>query len=268
MGEITPDYLQRFAGVGRVYGVAALPLLAQAHFVVVGLGGVGSWAAEALARTGVGSLTLIEMDGVCVTNTNRQSHAMAPNYGASKNRVICERLLAINPEIRLHPEENFLTRDNLAQMIDPRHHVIVDAIDSAHVKAALVAYCRARKIRLITVGASGGKRDPGRIVAGDLGVTTCDPMLKKVRSLLYRHHNFARNQKRRFGVDAIYSTEPMLYPQADGSACGQKQFDGGGVKLDCGGGLGALTMVTGSFGFAAAAKAVERYLGAQSAIGQ
>lgn len=263
MGEMTPDYLQRFAGVGRVYGAAALPRLAQGHFVVVGLGGVGSWAAEALARTGVGGLTLIELDGVCITNTNRQSHAMAPNYGASKNRIISDRLLSINPELKLHSVEDFLTRDNLVQLIDPGHDVVVDAIDSAHIKAALVAYCRARKIRLITVGASGGKRDPGRIVAGDLGVTTCDPMLKKVRSLLYRHHNFARNQKRRFGVDAIYSTEPMSYPQADGSACGRKQFDGG-VKLDCGGGLGALTMVTGSFGFAAAAKAVERYLGDKS----
>lgn len=264
MTELTPNYLQRFAGVGRVYGAAALPRLARAHFVVVGLGGVGSWAAEALARTGVGQLTLIELDGVCVTNTNRQSHALAPHFGDSKNRVITDRLKAINPELVVHSVEDFLTSDNLAQLLDPQHHVIVDAIDSAHVKAALVAYCRARKLRLVTVGASGGKRDPSRIVTGDLGVTVCDPMLKKVRSLLYRHHNFARNQKRRFGVDAIYSTEPMHYPQPDGSTCSKKQFTGG-VKLDCGGGLGALVMVTGSFGFAAASKAVERYL-ADSAV--
>jgi tRNA threonylcarbamoyladenosine dehydratase len=257
--ELTPEYLQRFGALARLYGESALLALSRAHFVVVGLGGVGSWTAEALARSGVGELTLIELDGVCVTNTNRQLHALKPHLGDSKNRVITERLKAINPEVVIHSVESFLTPGNMAELIDQRHHVVVDAIDSAHVKAHLVAYCKARKMRLVTVGSSGGKRDPGRLRVGDLGVTSYDPMLRKVRNLLYRHHNFARDRRRRFGVDAIYSEEPMTYPQPDGSACGEKNLSEG-VKLDCGGGLGSAVMVTGSFGFAAASKAIERYL--------
>ncbi len=257
--QLTQQYRQRFAAVARVYGEPALESLSKAHIAVVGLGGVGSWAAEALARTGVGELTLIELDGVCVSNTNRQLHALQNHIGDSKNRVMTERLKAINPEIIVHSVEDFLTRENMTRLLDERHHVIVDAIDSANIKARLVAYCSATKKRLVTVGSSGGKSDPGKIAVGDLGTTLYDPMLRKVRNLLYRHHNFARDSKRRFGVDAVYSTEPMIFPQPDGSACRQRNTTEG-LKLDCGGGLGSLVMVTGSFGFAAAAKAIERYL--------
>ncbi|MDQ2076639.1 ThiF family adenylyltransferase [Marinimicrobium sp. ABcell2] len=257
--ELNPEYLQRFGAIARLYGESALVALSRAHFVVVGLGGVGSWTAEALARSGVGELTLIELDGVCVTNTNRQLHALKPHLGDSKNRVITERLKAINPDLVVHSEESFLTRDNMTSLIDRRHHVVVDAIDSAHVKARLAAYCSAIKLRLVMVGSSGGKRDPGKIKISDLGATSYDPMLRKVRTLLYRQHNFSRDRRRRFGVDAIYSDEQMTYPQPDGSACGEKHL-GEGVKLDCGGGLGSVVMVTGSFGLVAAGRAIDRYL--------
>ncbi len=256
---LSGHYRQRFGGVARIYGEAALAALARAHFVVVGLGGVGSWTAEALARTGVGELTLIEMDGVCVTNTNRQLHTLDATIGQSKNTVLSQRLRAINPELILHSHESFLTKDNLTTLIDQRHQVVIDAIDAAHIKARLAAYCSAIKVRLVTVGSSGGKTDLRQIRVGDLGNTAYDPLLGKVRTLLYRHHNFARDTRRKFRIDAVYSTEQMTFAQPDGSVCQQKQ-GGEGIKLDCAGGLGSLVMVTGTFGFLAASKAIDRYL--------
>lgn len=257
---LSEAYLQRFGGIARLYGQAALTALAQAHFVVIGLGGVGTWTAEALARSGVGELTLIELDDVCVTNTNRQLHALKSQIGQSKNQVLSERLQDINPEIVIHSIEDYLDKDNLQELIGRQHHVVIDAMDAAHIKAALVAYCLAIKVRLITVGSSGGKRDLQQIKVDDLGRSTADPMLAKIRTQLYRHHNFARDKNRKFRVDAVYSTEQMVYPKPDGSVCQIKQALAEGVKLDCAGGFGSAVMVTGTFGFLAASKAIERYL--------
>lgn len=257
---LSPHYLQRFSGLGRLYGSDALEAFAQAHMVIVGLGGVGTWAAEALARSGIGELTLIELDEVCVSNTNRQLHALKSQLGSSKNSVISERLRDINPEIKLHSIEDFLAKDNLAQYIRPLHDVVLDCTDAAHIKAALVAYCSALKIRLIVSGSSGGKHDPQQITVADLGRTVSDPMLAKVRSQLYRHYKFSRGEGRKFRIDAVYSKEQMLYPQPDGSVCMDKQALQDGVKLDCAGGFGSSVMVTGTFGFVAASRALERYL--------
>ena len=257
---LSPEYLQRFGGIARLYGQAALAALANAHFAVIGLGGVGTWAAEALARSGVGELSLIELDDVCVTNTNRQSHALASQIGRSKNQVISERLRDINPDIRLHTIEDFIDKDNMTALIGKQHHVVIDAMDAAHIKARLVAYCSAIKIRLIVVGSSGGKRNPQLVRVDDLGRTESDPMLAKIRTHLYRHHHFARDKQRKFRVDAVYSTEQMVYPKPDGSVCMDKQVLQDGVKLDCAGGFGSSVMVTGSFGFLAANRAIERYL--------
>lgn len=257
---LSREWLDRFGGTARLYGTDALHYLARAHFVVIGLGGVGTWVAEALARSGIGELTLIELDEVCVTNTNRQLHALSSTIGKSKNRVTCERLQDINPELVIHTVEDFLHRKNISALIGKQHHVVIDATDSAHVKAALVAYCLAIKVRLVTVGSSGGKSDPGQITVSDLGKTLADPMLAKVRTHLYRHHNFTRDAGRKFRVDAVYSTEQMVYPKPDGSVCQEKQTLQSGVKLDCAGGFGSSVMVTGSFGFLAATRAIERYL--------
>lgn len=257
---LPPDYLQRFGGIARLYGQDALIALHKAHFVVIGLGGVGTWVAEALARSGVSELTLIELDDVCVTNTNRQSHALKSNIGRSKNQVICDRLKDINPDIILHSIEDFVDHDNMKSLIGKQHHVVIDAMDAAHIKARLVAYCLAIKVRLITVGSSGGKRDPQQVRVADLGRTESDPMLVKIRTQLYRHFNFSRDKNRKFRVDAVFSTEQMVYPKPDGSVCMDKQFLEAGVKLDCAGGFGSSVMVTGTFGFVAATKAIERYL--------
>lgn len=257
---LTPAYLQRFGGIGRLYGEAALTALTNAHFAVIGLGGVGTWVAEALARSGVGELTLIEMDEVCITNTNRQSHALQSTIGQSKNAVISERLRDINPELIIHSVEDFIDDTNIPSLIGKQHHLVIDAIDAAHLKARLVAYCSATKIRLITIGSSGGKRNPQAVTVDDLGRSICDPMLGKVRTQLYRHYNFARDTQRKFRVDAVYSTEQMVYPKPDGSVCMNKQALAEGVKLDCAGGFGSSMMVTASFGLIAAHKAIDRYL--------
>lgn len=257
---LSTAYLQRFGGIARLYGNDALPALASAHMVVIGLGGVGTWAAEALARSGVGTLTLIDMDEVCVTNTNRQSHALQSTIGHSKVNVIAERLRDINPELRVIVEENFIDDTNIRDLIGKHHHVVIDCIDASHLKARLVAYCLAIKVRLITVGSSGGKRDLQRIRVDDLGRTQNDPMLHKIRQQLYRHFNFSRDKNRRFRVDAVYSDEQMVYPQPDGSVCMNKQVLQDGVRLDCTGGFGSSVMVTGTFGFIAATRAIERHL--------
>jgi tRNA A37 threonylcarbamoyladenosine dehydratase len=256
---LSPDQ-QRFGGTARLYGQQALAALARAHFAVIGLGGVGGWAAEALARSGVGALTLIDLDDICVTNTNRQIQALNSQVGQPKVLALARRLKDINPHLKLHPIHDFVTQKNFAELIGPRHQVVVDATDAAYIKATLVAYCRARKIRLIVCGSSGGKSDPRQVSVADLGHTQSDPMLAKVRRQLYRHHNFSRDRHRKFRVDAVFSTEQMVYPQPDGSVCMDKQALDGGVKLDCAGGFGSSVMVTGSFGFVAAARAIERYL--------
>jgi tRNA A37 threonylcarbamoyladenosine dehydratase len=257
---LTPPYLQRFGGLARLYGQDALSALANAHFAVIGLGGVGSWAAEALARSGVGELTLIEMDEVCVTNTNRQSHALQSTIGQSKNQIVSARLRDINPEIMIHTVEDFIDEHNIHTLIGQQHQVVIDAIDAAHLKARLVAYCSAVKLRLVVVGSSGGKRDPQRVTVDDLARTQNDPMLHKIRHQLYRHFNFARDKNRKFRVDAVYSDEQMVYPKPDGSVCQTKQLLQEGVKLDCTGGFGSSLMVTATFGLLAANRAIERFL--------
>lgn len=257
---LSPNYLARFGGIARLYSIHSLEAIAKAHFVVVGLGGVGTWAAEALARSGIGELTLIELDDVCITNTNRQLHTLQPTIGQSKNQVMADRLTAINPEIKIHQIHDFLTKTNIAEHIGKHHNAVIDAIDSVHVKAALAAFCSAMKMRLTTCGSSGGKLNPTRIRVDDLGSTQCDPLLAKMRNLLYHSHNFSKSKKRKFRIDAVYSDEQMVYPKPDGSVCGSKQFLQDGVKLDCAGGFGSSVMVTGSFGFTAAARAIERYL--------
>ncbi|WGL17390.1 tRNA cyclic N6-threonylcarbamoyladenosine(37) synthase TcdA [Microbulbifer bruguierae] len=260
---LSDSYLQRFGGIARLYGESALEALHRSHVVVIGIGGVGSWTAEALARSGIGKITLIDLDDICITNTNRQIHALVDTVGDIKVEVMAQRLREINPEIDVHTCEDFIASDNFAELLDPENiaiDIVVDAFDNARIKAALIAYCKARKIRLITVGSAGGKTNPTAIDCTDLGRTVSDPMLAKVRQHLYRFHNFQKSSKRQFGIDAIYSTEPMVYPQPDGQVCQQKSGMQNGVKLDCSGGFGAATMVTGTFGFVAAGKAIERIL--------
>ncbi|PTY36870.1 hypothetical protein BGP77_06185 [Saccharospirillum sp. MSK14-1] len=251
---------ERFGGTQRLYGQDETAYLQQRHVVVVGLGGVGSWAAEALARTAVGHITLIDLDDVCVSNTNRQSHALEGNIGRMKVDAMAERLRAINPEIEVTAITDFLTPDNLTRYLDPAPDAVLDAIDSVRVKAALINFCKRRRISLVTTGGAGGQIDPLQIKVDDLSRTIQDPLAARTRQLLRREYGFSRNAKRKFGVECVYSTEQLRYPQANGDVCAAKPSDGDSVRLDCATGFGASMMVTASFGMVAASRIVDRLL--------
>ena len=252
----------RFAGIDRLYGVGSVARLLGKRVAVVGVGGVGSWAAEALARSGVGHLTLIDADDICLSNTNRQLPALEGQYGQMKVEAMAARLRAINPGISLDPVARFLTRDNLDALLDRGFDVVLDACDSFRTKVETIAWCRRRKLPLVVVGSAGGRVDPTKIVVRDLSRTEHDAMLALIRKKLRTEFNFPRNPQRYFGVQAVYSLENVRYPQPDGSVCGLRPQVGAdaAMKLDCGGGLGAATHITGAFAFAAVARVMELLL--------
>ncbi len=251
------SYQDRFSGLARLYGQEALMRFQSARVAVVGIGGVGSWVAEALARSGFENIWLIDMDDICITNTNRQIHALQGSVGDLKVETMAQRLREINPNIQVTAVMDFITMDNITQHLQDMEFV-VDAIDSVKIKAAIVAWCNRRKTPMIMTGGAGGQMDPTQITVGDLNKTYNDPLARKVRSILRREYGFSRNEKRNYGVPCVFSTEQLNYPQPDGSVCQQKQFVDGTVKLDCSGGIGASTMVTASFGMVAAARVAQK----------
>ena len=234
------DSSRRFGGIIRLYGEAAFARFSQAHVCVIGVGGVGSWAVEALARSGIGTLTLIDLDNVAESNINRQLAALSSTIGKAKVDVLAERCLDINPTITIHCIEDFVERENLAELITPHFDYVLDCIDSFRIKAALAAHCKRHKIKLITVGGAGGQIDPTKIRLSDLSKTLQDPLLARMRKELRQHYHFPQNPKRRFDVPAVWSEEAIKIPQ-NGPAC----------DLSCAGGIGSITTVTASFAFVA-----------------
>ena len=249
---------QRFGGTERLYGITATQYLSQAHICIVGIGGVGSWVAEALARTAVGNITLIDLDDICITNTNRQIHALQTSIGKAKVIEMQERIGNINPDCKVNSIEDFVTPDNVAELLSAEFDYVVDATDSIKAKASMIAYCKRNKIPIITIGGAGGQIDPTQISVTDLSKTIQDPLAAKLRSELRRFYNFTSNSKRRFGVDCVFSTEQLRYPQADGTVCATKNLSSGSVKLDCNSGFGASVAVTATFGFVAAARVINK----------
>jgi tRNA A37 threonylcarbamoyladenosine dehydratase len=246
------DVARRFAGVRRLYGEAAEQRFMAAHVCVVGVGGVGSWAVEALARSRVGRLTLIDLDVVCESNTNRQVQALEGEYGRAKIIVLAERVQAINPQCQVHCIEDFVHADNVAALLMPDMDVVIDATDQTRAKAAMIACCREWGRPILTVGAAGGQRDPTRILHADLALTRQDPLLAKVRAQLRRSYAFPKAPKK-FGVTAIYSSEPVQYPQ-------RESCDAALQGLSCAG-FGSSVCVTACMGFAASAAALELLCG-------
>jgi tRNA A37 threonylcarbamoyladenosine dehydratase len=249
------DLERRFGGVARLYGADSLRRFGCARVAVVGLGGVGTWVAEALARTGVGGLTLIDLDHISESNTNRQIHALDPEFGRAKVLAMAQRVRAIHPGAAVVAVEEFLGPDNVAQLLRGAD-LVVDCIDHVVAKAALIACARALGVAVVTCGAAGGRKDPARIAREDLARTRGDALLAKVRARLRREHGFVGPGKGRkaprFGVDAIYSSEVPSLP-APACAAGQAP----GSPLACGG-YGSAVTVTATMGFAAAACALER----------
>ncbi|MCG3721149.1 tRNA cyclic N6-threonylcarbamoyladenosine(37) synthase TcdA [Vibrio cincinnatiensis] len=254
------SYNQRFGGTRRLYGHSEVEILRAAHVCVIGIGGVGSWAVEALARSGIGALTLIDMDDVCVTNINRQIHAMNGTVGQSKIEVMAERVQRINPDCQIHLIDDFISPDNQHLYLSKDFDYVLDAIDSLPAKASLLAYCRSNKIKVITVGGAGGQTDPTQIKVADLTKTIQDPLAKKLKDRLRRHHHFPTNPARKFGIECVFSTEQLKYPQADGSVCTVKSTAEGPKRMDCASGFGAATVVTASFGFVAVARIIEKLI--------
>jgi tRNA A37 threonylcarbamoyladenosine dehydratase len=251
------DLQRRFGGIRRVYGQAA-DRFADAHVCVVGVGGVGSWAVEALARSGIGRLTLVDLDHVAESNVNRQLPALGSTLGRAKTDVLAERVTDINPGCRVTPIEEFVTPDNVAALMTPGYDHVVDCIDNFRAKAALIAHCRRHRIRLVTIGGAGGQLDPTRIRLGDLARSAQDPLLARVRKLLRQDYGFSRNPQRRFDVPCVWSDEPMLFPSADGGVCLQRPADAEVRDLSCAGGIGSVMTVTATFGLVAVSHVLKR----------
>jgi len=247
------DSRRRFGGVERLYGSLALKKFNNAHIIVIGIGGVGSWVVEALARSAIGKLTLIDMDVVAESNINRQLPALSSTLGKNKIDVMAARIHEINPECKIVLKDDFVTKDNLEEMIDIDANWVVDCIDSSRTKAALIAWCKRRKIKIITLGGAGGQIDPSLIKTADLSKTENDPLLAKTRKLLRQDYGFTSNMKRRFAVPCVFSSEHLKYTTADGEISNKKpdEEEGSSTSLSCAGGIGSAVTVTASFAFIA-----------------
>jgi tRNA A37 threonylcarbamoyladenosine dehydratase len=255
----TEDFSYRFGGIGRLYGNRALSAFRTSHVAVVGLGGVGSWAAEALARSGVGRLSLFDLDDICASNVNRQIHALNGTIGQLKVEAMAQRLRAIQPSVEVGSHACFVTEKNLSGCLTEDLDFVFDATDSVKAKVAMIAWCAQKRIPLITSGAAGGQIDPTRIQIADLSRTFQDALLARVRSDLRRHHGFPRDQKCKFGVDAVFSSEQPRYATAGGDVCATRpEQESGPVKLDCASGFGAATHVTATFAFFAVSRILAR----------
>jgi len=251
------DHKQRFGGIARLYGTDGLARLRAAHVCVIGIGGVGSWVAEALARSAIGALTLIDLDDVCLTNINRQIHALDDTVGHMKIDAMAARIHKINPDCVVTRHHSFLTPATAAQLLGADFSYVVDAIDSRRNKALIIATCRTRGVPVITIGGAGGRRDPSKVTVCDLSQSRDDPLLALVRRELRSNYGFPRERRWKFKVDCVHSPEPILFPQSDGSVCPTREPDSS-LRLDCESGYGTASFVTGAFGFAAAARVVER----------
>ncbi len=234
---------RRFGGISRLYGNLALERFESVHICVIGVGGVGSWTVEALARSGIGQLTLIDMDHVAESNINRQLPALESELGKAKVGVLAERIRLINPDCGVTCIEEFVDEKNLSQLIHEDFDWVIDCIDSFRIKAAMIAHCRRRRQPVITVGGAGGQVDTTRVRVSDLYKTEQDPLLARTRRLLRQQYGFSSNPKRRFQVPCVWSDEPQRASQGCAT-----QEEG---SLNCAG-FGACMPVTGGFGMALA----------------
>ena len=253
-----PDLERRFGGIRRLYGEQALTRFKAARICVLGIGGVGSWATEALARSAIGHITLVDMDHVAESNINRQCHALDSTLGKAKVQVMAARIRQINPACRVNAIEDFLTVDNLEALLSEHFDYIIDCIDGFRTKARLIAWCRSNKLRVITVGGAGGQTDPTRIRVADLSRTEHDALFSKTRKLLRHEYGFPANLKRRFDIPCVYSEEQPVFPTEDGGISAQKPDAQSVGGLNCAGGLGSVMTVTATFGLVAAAHVLRK----------
>ncbi len=241
---LAPDLARRFGGLERLYGVAGAAAIRQASVAVVGIGGVGSWAAEALARSGIGALVLVDLDHVAESNINRQVHALESTVGQAKVEAMRERIAHIHPGCEVHGVEEFAEPSNWPALLPRRVDVVIDACDEVKAKVALAAWALASRTLFITAGAAGGKRLAHKVDIDDLALTTHDPLLAQVRYRLRKDHGAPREGKR-IGVPCVFSREAVAPPDP---SCAIDDADG---SLNCHG-YGSVVAVTATFGQCAA----------------
>lgn len=244
------DYERRFSGVSKIYGQPEFNSFENSHVMVIGIGGVGSWAVEALARSGVGKLTLIDMDVIVASNVNRQLPALTTTFGHEKIAVMAQRCKEINPKIDLRLIDEFLTPENVADILRDQPDVVLDCIDDVKAKLALILHCRFNKIPLIVSGGAGGKLDPLKIRVADLSKTEQDPMLAKIRTQL-RAKGIAKKPKEKFGISCVYSLDN---PFSNVAVCDAVDASAG---LRCGG-YGSAVVVTSTFAMVAVAEVLKK----------
>jgi len=229
---------------------------------VIGVGGVGSWVVEALARSAIGHLTLIDLDNVAESNINRQIQALSSTIGMPKIEALRQRIAEINPFCQVTLVEDFIDLENIETLVaNQGFDYVVDAIDSVKPKAALIAWCSANKMPLVVVGGAGGQIDPTKVEIRDLARTEQEPLLKKVRKLLRAQYGFSRGEKQKYHIDAVFSMEPLRYPDT-GDAC---EIDDNGITgLNCAG-FGSCMVVTATFGMVTAGQVLRRLAEAANA---
>ena len=269
--RVVSNFETRFGGIARLYGKSGLEKLRAAHVCVVGIGGVGTWAAESLARSGIGVLTLVDLDEICESNINRQLHALNETIGRAKVEVMAERIRAINPDCHVGAEQKFFNAQTADELLAPKYDFVLDAIDSVANKALLLARCRNKNLPAVCCGGAGGRRDGTQVRVADLAKVTHDRLLAEVRKKLRKEFQFSAGGSV-MGVDCVFSAEPPVFAQPDGTVCAQRGGTGilpvsstgetpAPLRLNCDGGLGSATFVTGAFGFVAAGIVVRKIVG-------
>jgi tRNA A37 threonylcarbamoyladenosine dehydratase len=246
----------RFDGVKRIYTQESFEALSQLHILVVGIGGIGSWASESFVRTGVGELTIVDLDDICISNTNRQVHAHDGNYGKMKVSAMKERLLLINPNVKINAIEDFFSETTKEDILSTKYDYVLDCIDSIKSKCLLIAECRKRNQRIMVTGGAGGKFDPSLVSIKDLNKTNNDRLVLSIRRNLKKYHDFPR-KKSDYGIPCTFSPENRTVPEEGHDIQG----------LNCETGFGSLSFVTGTFAFMASAYIINELLG-KEAIGE
>ncbi len=241
------DYERRFAGTRRLYGDETFVRFEQAHVLLAGAGGVGSWAAEAIARTGIGRLTLVDMDVLVASNVNRQLPALTDTFGRGKIEVLAERARAINPRLDIRCVDDFLSWENLPELMKDAPHLVLDCTDDLEAKVSMILWCRRRRIPLVVCGAAGGKKDPTQLRVSDLALTERDPLIAKIRRRLRHDYKFPTRPREKFGIACVYSDEAVALPAGD--SCDS--------SLSCSG-YGSAVTVTATMGMLAVAEGLRQ----------
>jgi tRNA A37 threonylcarbamoyladenosine dehydratase len=244
----------RFSGIARLYGDRGLASLRASRVAIIGVGGVGTWVAESLARSAVGAIDLVDLDDICASNTNRQLHTLGATIGRPKAAVMAERLRDINPGLVVNVVEDFLTEKTAARLLTTELSFVVDAIDGAEHKCTLIRHARALGLPLVVCGGAGGRRDPSQVRLGDLTESEGDRLLARVRKVLRQRHAFPR--KGRWRIPCVYSAEAQVFPTEDGETCASRADAAGVARLDCATGYGSSSFLTGTFGLLAASVVV------------